>query len=152
MKAPMQPVITSLLDTDLYKFTMWQAMLHRHPQTHAEYTFVCRNAPAYPLAELVHEVNRELDALCALSFRPSELAYLGSLRFIRSDFVDFLRIFRFQRDFIVARATAVSCAPRCLWPSSRAVGVVGRRRGARCGAGPARGWRGRGGARPPPRK
>ena len=27
------PIITSLLDTDLYKFTMWQAMLHRHPQT-----------------------------------------------------------------------------------------------------------------------
>src|SRR6476660_919854 len=81
------PVIRSLLDTDLYKFTMWQAMLHRHPQTQAEYTFVCRNTPAYPLAELLTEIDRELDALCALSFRPSELAYLGSLRFIRSDFV-----------------------------------------------------------------
>ncbi len=102
----MQPVITSLLDTDLYKFTMWQAMLHRHPQTQAEYTFVCRNTPAYPLAELLTEVNRELDALCSLSFRPGELAYLGGLRFIRSDFVDFLRIFRFQRDFISARAAA----------------------------------------------
>ena len=63
----MQPVITSLLDTDLYKFTMWQAMLHRHPATQAEYTFVCRNTPAYPLAELLDEVDRELDALCALS-------------------------------------------------------------------------------------
>jgi nicotinate phosphoribosyltransferase len=100
----MQPVITSLLDTDLYKFTMWQAMLHRHPATQAEYTFLCRNQPAYPLAELVPEVNRELDALCALSFRPDELAYLRSLRFVRSDFVDFLRIFHFQRDFITARA------------------------------------------------
>ena len=29
----MRPVITSLLETDLYKFTMWQAMLHRHPST-----------------------------------------------------------------------------------------------------------------------
>ena len=100
----MQPVITSLLDTDLYKYTMWQAMLHRHPETQAEYTFLCRNQPAFPLAELVPEINRELDALCALNFRSDELAYLRSLRFIRSDFVDFLRIFHFQREFITARA------------------------------------------------
>ena len=49
----MAPIITSLLDTDLYKFTMWQAMLHRNPQTEAEYEFVCRTKTAFPLAELV---------------------------------------------------------------------------------------------------
>jgi len=100
----MAPVIQSLLDTDLYKFTMWQTMLHRHPQTQAEYTFVCRNTPAYPLAELLTDVERELDHLCSLSFAPTELAYIGSLRFIKPDFVDFLRIFRFQRAFIEAKA------------------------------------------------
>ena len=100
------PVISSLLDTDLYKFTMWQAMLHRHPQTQAEYSFHCRNEPAYPLADLLPEIDRELDHLCSLAFLPGELSYLGSLRFIRSDFVDFLRIFRFQRDFIQARPAA----------------------------------------------
>jgi nicotinate phosphoribosyltransferase len=96
----MQPVIHSLLDTDLYKFTMWQAMLHRHPQTEAEYTFVCRNRPAWPLAGLKEEVEAQLDHLCRLQFQPSELAYLRGLRYIKSDFVDFLRIFRFQREFI----------------------------------------------------
>jgi nicotinate phosphoribosyltransferase len=60
----MKPIITSLLDTDLYKFTMWQAMLHRHPQTEAAYEFVCRTPTAFPLAELLPEVERELDALC----------------------------------------------------------------------------------------
>jgi len=98
------PVIRSLLDTDLYKFTMWQAMLHRHPATQAEYTFVCRNRPEYPLSQLLEEVNAQLDHLCTLCFTRDELAYLGGLRFIKSDFVDFLRIFQFQRDFI--RATA----------------------------------------------
>jgi nicotinate phosphoribosyltransferase len=98
------PIIQSLLDTDLYKFTMWQAMLHRHPQTQAEYTFVCRNQPEYPLADLLPEVNRELDALCRLRFTPGELDYLKGLRFIKSDFVDFLRIFSFQREFIAASA------------------------------------------------
>ena len=94
------PIITSLLDTDLYKFTMWQAMLHRNPQTQAEYTFVCRNKPEYPLSELLPHLNQELDALCALRFTPAELAYIGSLRFMKSDFIDFLRIFQLQRSFI----------------------------------------------------
>jgi nicotinate phosphoribosyltransferase len=96
----MTAIISSLLETDLYKFTMWQTMLHRHPQTQAQYTFVCRNQSQYPLAELVGDVSRELDHLCSLSFTPDELSYLRSLRFMKSDFVDFLRIFRFQREFI----------------------------------------------------
>ena len=100
----MTPVIHSLLETDLYKFTMWQTMLHRHPQVRAEYRFVCRNASAYPLADLLDEVNDQLDHLCTLSLTEDELAYLGGLRYIKPDFVDFLRIFRFQRRFIEARA------------------------------------------------
>ena len=100
----MQPIITSLLDTDLYKFTMWQTMLHRHPQTQAEYHFVCRNKPQYPLADLLDEVNAELDQLCSLRFTSADLDYLAGLRFIRSDFVDFLRLFQFQRAFIHAHA------------------------------------------------
>jgi len=94
------PVIQSLLETDLYKFTMQQPMLHSMPTNQAEYRFVCRNTPAFPLAELEAEVNAELDALCALRFTEDELAYLGQLRYISSDYIDFLRLFQFQRRFI----------------------------------------------------
>lgn len=102
----MTPILHSLLETDLYKFTMWQTMLHRHPQAQAEYRFVCRNAPAFPLAELLPEVDEQLDHLCSLSFSEDELAYLANLRFIKNDFVDFLRIFKFQRRFIQASVGA----------------------------------------------
>jgi nicotinate phosphoribosyltransferase len=112
----MQPVIHSLLDTDLYKFTMWQAMLHSHPQTQAEYSFVCRNQPAYPLAELLADVNEQLDHLCMLRFAPGELAYLRGLRYIKSDFVDFLRIFSFQREFITAQAEGDALRIRAVGP------------------------------------
>jgi nicotinate phosphoribosyltransferase len=112
----MQPVIRSLLDTDLYKFTMWQAMLHSNPQTQAEYTFVCRNQPAYPLAELLADVNEQLDHLCTLRFAPGELAYLGGLRYIKSDFVDFLRIFSFQREFISATVEGDALHIRAVGP------------------------------------
>jgi nicotinate phosphoribosyltransferase len=100
----MTPIIDSLLDTDLYKFTMWQAMLHRSPRAHGTYRFVCRNQSAFPLAHLLAEVNEQLDHLCTLTLTDDELAYLGSLRFIKPDFVDFLRIFKFQRRFIEASA------------------------------------------------
>ncbi|WP_426112635.1 nicotinate phosphoribosyltransferase [Massilia sp. PWRC2] len=94
------PIVRSLLETDLYKFTMWQALLHRHPATQAEYAFVCRNEPAYPLAELQAALDAELDHLCTLHFLEDEVAYLRGLRFIKSDFADFLTVFRFQRKFI----------------------------------------------------
>ena len=95
-----KPVVRSLLENDLYKFTMWQAFLHSHPGAQAEYTFVCRNKPAFPLATLKDEVEVELDRLCTMRFEEDELAYLRSLRFIKNDFVDFLSIFRFQRRLI----------------------------------------------------
>ena len=96
----MKPIVRSLLETDLYKFTMWQALLHSHPEAHGEYEFRCRNEPEYPLAELKGEVERELDHLCAMMFTDEEVDYLRGLRFIKSDFADFLTLFRFQRKFI----------------------------------------------------
>jgi nicotinate phosphoribosyltransferase len=99
---PFDPVIRSLLDTDLYKFTMWQPMLHRHPQTQATYRFVLRNTPQYPLAQLLAEIDAQLDHLCTLRLQRDELDFLAGLRFMRPDFIDFLRLFHFQRDFIQA--------------------------------------------------
>lgn len=95
-----RPIVRSLLENDLYKFTMWQSLLHSHPGAQAEYSFVCRNTTAFPLAKLKEEVEAELDHLCELNFAQDELDYLSSLRFIKSDFVDFLTVFRFQRRFI----------------------------------------------------
>jgi nicotinate phosphoribosyltransferase len=94
------PVIQTLLDTDLYKFTMMQAILHHHPAAQAEYAFTCRNIPSLPLSALQQAVERELDHLCTLRLQESELAYLASLRYLKPDFIDFLRLFQLQRRFI----------------------------------------------------
>lgn len=118
----MKPVVRSLLENDLYKFTMWQALLHSHPGVQAEYLFVCRNSPAYPLAELAADVNRELDHLCALSFAEDELAYLRNLRYLKSDFVDFLAVFRFQRKFIVVETAGPTLVIRARGPQVHVMG------------------------------
>ena len=92
-------IIDSLLDTDLYKFTMMQVVLHQFPGAQAEYKFRCRN-PGVNLAQFADEIRAEVAHLCQLRFQPDELAYLRSLRFIKSDFVDFLGLFRLNEKYI----------------------------------------------------
>ena len=95
-----EPIIKSLLATDLYKLTMWQALLHAWPANTARYEFVCRNTPAAPLSRLEGALEREIAALCDLRFTEEELAYLSGLPYLKADFIDFLRIFRFQRRYL----------------------------------------------------
>jgi nicotinate phosphoribosyltransferase len=98
-------IIESLLDTDLYKFTMMQVVLHQFPGAQVEYRFKCRN-PGVRLAPLVEEIRTEVDHLCSLRFTESELAYLRSLRFIKSDFVDFLGLFQMNSKYVTVRPSA----------------------------------------------
>ena len=81
---------------------MLQAMLHQFPQTHGVYRFRCRNNQDtdYPLGTIKEALERQLDSLCQLRFLADELEYLRSLRFMRSDFVDYLELFQLKRRFI----------------------------------------------------
>ncbi|MCS4534632.1 nicotinate phosphoribosyltransferase [Neisseria montereyensis] len=99
---PHAPIIQSLLDTDLYKFTMLQVVLHKFPQAHGVYEFRCRNndETVYPLAEIREDLERELDELCRLQLSQDELDYLRSFRFIKSDFVDYMELFQLKRRFV----------------------------------------------------
>ncbi len=100
-------IITSLLDTDLYKFTMMQVVLHQFPGAQVEYRFKCRNAGAPGVSDLapyVREIREEIRALCSLQFQDAELAYLRALRFIKSDFVDFLGLFRLNQKYVTVNA------------------------------------------------
>ncbi len=102
-------IITSLLDTDLYKFTMMQVVLHQFPGAQVEYRFQCRNAASpgvSPLAPMVNEIREEIRALCTLRFQDAELVYLQSMRFIKSDFVDFLGLFRLNEKYVTVTALA----------------------------------------------
>ena len=39
----LQPIVVSLLDTDLYKFNMDQVIFHKHTDLCGQYYFKCRN-------------------------------------------------------------------------------------------------------------
>lgn len=92
-------IIESLLDTDLYKFTMMQCVLHQFPGASVEYRFRCRNE-GVDLRPYIAEIKAEVDHLCTLRFKEDELEYLRSLRFIKDDFVEFLSLFQLKRKYI----------------------------------------------------
>ena len=92
-------IIDSLLDTDLYKFTMMQVVLHRFPSAQVEYRFKCRT-PGIDLTPDIERMREEISALCTLRFTEDELDYLRGWRFIKSDFVDFLGLFQLNTKYI----------------------------------------------------
>jgi nicotinate phosphoribosyltransferase len=94
-------LIQSLLDTDLYKFTMMQVVLHHFPGAQVEYKFKCRT-PGVDLRPHLEEMKAEFARLAELRFRDEELAYLRGLRFMKSDFVDFLALFHFNGKYLRA--------------------------------------------------
>ena len=96
----LSPIITHLTDTDLYKFTMLQTMFHRHTNLNGIYIFKCRNEDVKFTKEMKDEIEAQIDHLCTLRFTDEELDYLASLRFIKSDFVEFLRIWHPLRRYV----------------------------------------------------
>ena len=92
-------ILTSMLDTDLYKLTMMQSVLHQYPGAQVRYRFMCRTQ-GVDLSQYIKEIEEEIAALCTLRFKNDELDYLRRLRFFKSDFVDFLWLFQFDKKYI----------------------------------------------------
>ena len=92
-------IIHSLFDIDLYKFTMMQVVLPQFPGAQVEYKFKCRNL-GVQLAPYVDEIREEIRHLCTLRFSEEARDYLRALRFIKSDFVDFLSLFKLNEKYI----------------------------------------------------
>ena len=96
----LNPIIISLLDTDLYKFNMDQVIFHKHTDLCGEYYFKCRNKDVVFTPEMLDEINAQIDHLCSLRFTKEELDYLRSIRFIKNDYVEFLRLWHPIREYV----------------------------------------------------
>ena len=103
----MEAIITSLLETDLYKFSMGQANFHQFPGYKTTWTFKCRNKDVKFTSEMIDEIKHQLQEYCKLRFTEDELSYLeniGAKRdaagnivkrgWIKGSYIDFLRIWR----------------------------------------------------------
>lgn len=81
-------MITSLLDNDLYKFTMGQLVFHKFPSARCAFAF--KNRGEQNLSHLVEKMKVELKKVCELRFKPEEISYLRSLKIFKEDYLNFL--------------------------------------------------------------
>ena len=87
-----KPFIVSLLETDLYKFSMGQAIYHQFSDYKTTWSFKCRNEDVFFTPEMVEEIREQIQAYCTLRFTEEELAYLENIKWIKGSYVDFLRL------------------------------------------------------------
>ena len=109
----MKPIITSLLETDMYKFSMGQAIYHQFSDYKTTWTFKCRNEDVFFSPEMVDEIRNQIKEYCTLRFTEEELEYLNNIKWIKGSYVDFLRLWqpRFE-DFEIVSTDEEKCGMR----------------------------------------
>ncbi len=90
----MERIITSLLETDAYKFSMGQAIYHQFSDYKTTWSFKCRNKDVFFTPEMVEEIKRQIKMYCDLRFTEDELEYLNNIKWIKGSYVDFLRLWK----------------------------------------------------------
>lgn len=96
-------IVDSLLQNDAYKFSMGQAIYHQYSGYTTTWTFKCRNKDVKFTPAMVQEIDAQIRAYCNLCFRESELDYLKNIKWIKEDYIDYLRIWRPRyEDFIIS--------------------------------------------------
>lgn len=91
-------IVQNLLDTDFYKLTMMQAVLHNYPNAEVEWEFRCRNDE--DLTPYLAEIRYQIEQLADISITADQLAFLERIPFIKPDFIRFLSLFRFNLRYL----------------------------------------------------
>ena len=92
-------IIKSALDTDLYKLTMQQAVLHNYPNIDVKYRFACRSK-GVDLRPFRQEIQEEINALEGVVFTGDDLQYLSKQPWTKTSYIDSLRSYRFNSGFV----------------------------------------------------
>ena len=97
-------MVHSLLDTDFYKLTMMQVVLHHYASAWVRYAFKWRNWEEMhleaSLPDFKSKIDAQIDRLCELRFKEDELNYLAAFYFFKPDFIEYLRLFQLNRTYI----------------------------------------------------
>lgn len=91
-----QPLISSILDTDLYKITMQNAALKLFPNLKVKYSFIDRGNMDYPEGFDV-ELRKQIQHLANLKLQPEEKEFLrNNCPYLDAAYLDFLSGYQYN--------------------------------------------------------
>ena len=91
------PIINSILDSDLYKFSMQFAIMKTFPNAEVEYTFTNRNSTPFPDG-FDYELRKEIDLMRNLALTQEEKSFLQEKcgHYLDRPYLDFLYGYRYD--------------------------------------------------------
>ena len=88
----LKPIITSLLETDQYKFNMGNVIFKKFNNYTTTWTFKCRNTDVFFTEEMVQEIRDQFDYFCNLRFTDEELNWLKTnLPWLSEGYINYLK-------------------------------------------------------------
>jgi nicotinate phosphoribosyltransferase len=94
-----RPIITSLLDNDLYTFTVGQVVHKLFPTAQVKYQFINRSKTAFPKG-FADKLREQLQCMKSLFLSYDERKWLEARQLFSPEYLDFLSDYRFNPDEI----------------------------------------------------
>ena len=95
----LNPIITSLLETDQYKFNMGNVIFKQFNNYTTTWTFKCRNSDIKFTNEMVQEIKEQFDYYCTLRFSNDELDWLKkTLPWLSEGYINYLKFWHPVRE------------------------------------------------------
>ncbi|QKN82500.1 nicotinate phosphoribosyltransferase [Scandinavium goeteborgense] len=95
------PVLQTLLDTDAYKLHMQQAVFHHYYDVQVAAEFRCRGDDL--LGIYADAIREQVEAMQSLRLQDDEFQWLSGLPFLKQDYLDWLRDFRYNPQQVIIR-------------------------------------------------
>ena len=108
-------IVQNLLDTDFYKLTMMQAVLHNYPNVEVEWEFRCRNSE--DLRPYLAEIRYQFERLAELSLSGGPTEFPGAHQLHEAGFFALSRLVPLQPALCPHRHRK----RRAVYPPARAV-------------------------------
>lgn len=92
-------MVYSILDTDLYKFSMSNAYFQLYRDAEGTFTFNDRNKEKYD-DDFLEMLKLEFARICQLKLTTEEYLYISNIRYLSTNYTEWLKGFQFELDKI----------------------------------------------------